>query len=392
MEKLRGPFVTGAAAKGVDDVTANEIFRQIAAFAEFGFCKSHAAAFALTAYHTAHLKLYYPAEFYVGLLNNQPMGFYSPAVIAGDAKRHGVAILPVDVNRSFAKAVVEDARAAERALVLAGPSDDPLGSSAPTAPTAPSSGHPSDSSKTIARYRKCRDHDVRIGFSSVKGLGEEEAKAVVRERELGGPFKSFDEFATRVGLKEEALRNLALVGAFDGFGEPRRALLWRARDAHRTSPTFVRRALSLPTTNAPTLPPLGEQERTALDYRITGIPTGPQIMSFYREDLARRGVLRACDLESRRHGTYVLIAGAVVVKQHPETAKGYVFLSLEDETGISNIIIRPPTYRRYKRVLDSDAAVVVGGTLQTVDGVISVQAQRLDALTLFAKIAAREWQ
>jgi len=375
MERLRGPFVNGARAKGVDDVTANEIFRQIAAFAEFGFCKSHAAAFALTAYHTAHLKLYYPAEFYVGLLNNQPMGFYSPAVIAGDAKRHGVAILPVDVKRSFAKAVVEDA--------------------APPAPRETpraSAGHPVDSSRTIASHRKCREHDVRIGFGSVKGLGEEEAKAVVRERELGGPFKSFDEFATRVGLKEEALRNLALVGAFDGFGEPRRALLWRARDAHRTSPTFVRRALSLPTTNAPMLPPLGEQERTALDYRITGIPTGPQIMSFYREDLARRGVLRACDLESRRHGTYVLIAGAVVVKQHPETAKGYVFLSLEDETGISNIIIRPPTYRRYKRVLDSDAAVVVGGTLQTVDGVISVQAQRLDALTLFAKIAAREWQ
>src|SRR5207249_2407806 len=186
MEKLRGPFVTGAAAKGVDDVTANEIFRQIAAFAEFGFCKSHAAAFALTAYHTAHLKLYYPAEFYVGLLNNQPMGFYSPAVIAGDAKRHGVAILPVDVNRSFAKAVVElrTVSSAERALVLAGPSDDPLGSSAPAAPRAPSSEHPVDSSRTIAAHRKCRVHDVRIGFGSVKGLGEEEAKAVVREREL----------------------------------------------------------------------------------------------------------------------------------------------------------------------------------------------------------------
>src|SRR5207237_7036749 len=112
MEKLRGPFVTGAAAKGVDDVTANTIFGQIAAFAEFGFCKSHAAAFALTAYHTAHLKLYYPAEFYVGLFNNQPMGFYSPAVIAGDAKRHGIAILPVDVNRSVAKAVIEDREAA----------------------------------------------------------------------------------------------------------------------------------------------------------------------------------------------------------------------------------------------------------------------------------------
>src|SRR5207249_9804199 len=107
MERLRAPFVDGARRKGVDEKTANEIFGQIAGFAEFGFCKSHAAAFALTAYHTAHLKLYYPAEFYVGLFNNQPMGFYSPAVIAGDAKRHGIAILPVDVNRSVAKAVIE---------------------------------------------------------------------------------------------------------------------------------------------------------------------------------------------------------------------------------------------------------------------------------------------
>jgi len=395
MEKLRGPFVSGARERGVDDVTANEIFRQIAAFAEFGFCKSHAAAFALTAYHTAHLKLYYPAEFYVALLNNQPMGFYSPAVIAGDAKRHGVAILPVDVNRSFAKAVCETAPegdASEGAPVLAGPSLDHVGSRVPLRARAPSAAHPVDSSRTISSHRKCRSHDVRIGFGSVKGLGEQEAQAVVEERERGGAFKSFDEFATRVRLKEEALRNLALVGAFDSFGEPRRALLWRARDAHRTSPSFVRRALSLPTTTAPALPRVGDQERTALDYRITGIPTGPQIMSFYRDDLARRGVLRACDLESRRHGSYVLIAGAVVVKQHPETAKGHVFLSLEDETGISNIIIRPATYKKFKRVLDSDAAVVVGGTLQTVDGVISVTAQRLDALQLFAKIAAREWQ
>src|SRR5438309_2043436 len=398
MEKLRGPFVSGAREKGVDDVTANEIFRQIAAFAEFGFCKSHAVAFALTAYHTAHLKLYYPAEFYVGLLNHQPMGLYSPAVIAGDAKRHGVAMLPVDVNASGSKALCEAAGPSPLAIAASSSGRDTRpDDSEPRSGTRPTglssiSGRPQDFSVTIAAHRKCRTHDVRLGFGSVKGLGEQEAQAVVKERELGGQFKSFDEFATRVGLKEEALRNLALVGAFDLFGEPRRSLLWRARDAHRTSPSFVRRALSLPTTEAPALPPLDAQERTALDYRITGIPTGPQIMSFYREDLARRGVLRACDLESRRHGSYVLIAGAVVVKQHPETAKGYVFLSLEDETGISNIIIRPPTYRRYKRVLDSDAAVVVGGTLQTVDGVISVQAQRLDALTLFAKIAAREWQ
>ena len=367
MEKLRAPFVDGARAKGVEGNVANEIFRQIAAFAEFGFCKSHAAAFALTAYHTAHLKLYYPSEFYVALLNNQPMGFYSPAVIAGDAKRHGVAIQPVHVNLSREKAVVEEC------------SDG-------------GEMHPVDSSNTIARRRTCRTHDVRLGFESVKGLGAAEAKDIVDERDRGSSFNSFDEFARRVGLKEEALRNLALLGAFDAFGEARRELLWRARDAHRTSPAFTRPALALPTSDAPALPALTEQERVALDYRITGIPTGPQIMRFYRADLDRRGVLASAGLAGGRHGAVVRVAGAVVVKQHPETAKGHVFLSLEDETGMANVIIRPSTYRQYKRVLDANAAVVVTGSLQTVDGVISVLATRLEGLALFVKIAAREWQ
>ncbi|HYK98952.1 MAG TPA: DNA polymerase III subunit alpha [Candidatus Acidoferrales bacterium] len=362
MEKLRGPFVSGAIKTGVPEDIAHEVFRQIAAFAEFGFCKSHAAAFALTAYHTAHLKLYYPAEFYVGLLNNQPMGFYSPAVIAGDAKRHGVAMLPVDVNRSEVKAVCEQA----------GPKDLP------------------DLSKTIARHRTCRIHDVRLGLVSVKALGEAEAKAIVAERGRG-PFSSFDEFARRVPLKEEALRNLALVGAFDAFGESRRALLWRARDAHRTSPGFVRPALALPPSDAPVLPALSERERVALDYRITGIPTGPQIMRFYREELDRRGVIPAIALDRHRHGELVRVAGAIVVKQHPETAKGHVFLSLEDETGMTNIIIRPATYKKFKRVLDTTAAVVVSGPLQLVDGVTSVLAARLDGIDLFVELKSRDW-
>src|SRR5438552_8429744 len=368
MEKLRAPFVDGASANGVAADVANEIFRQIAAFAEFGFCKSHAAAFAPTAYHTAHLKLYYPSEFYGALLNNRPMGFYSPAVIAGDAKRHGVAILPVDVARSNEKAIVEECSHAGDAL------------------------HPVDSSNTIARRRTCRVHDVRLGFESVKGLGEAEAQGIVAERARSGPFTSFDQFARRVGLKEEALRNLALLGAFDAFGEARRELLWRARDAHRTSPAFTRPVLALPTSDAPAPPALSEQERVGLDYPLSGFPTGPQIMRFYRADLDRRGVLSAAALVGGSHGAVVRIAGAIVVKQHPETAKGHVFLSLEDETGMANVIIRPATYRQYKRVLDANAAVVVTGTLQTLDGVISVLAARLDGLALFVKIAAREWQ
>src|SRR5437868_2967992 len=421
METLRGPFVTGAAAKGVDDVTANEIFRQIAAFAEFGFCKSHAAAFALTAYHTAHLKLYYPAEFYVGLLNNQPMGFYSPAVIAGDAKRHGIAILPVDVNRSIQKVVIEEheGRAGRERAVGAGvspglgrshasetaahpygpplrPGDTPVPDHRARGPASLSSSLSSDDlvvdrSVTIAAHRACARHDVRLGFVAVKGLGESEADAIVRERERGA-FTSFDDFAKRVGLKEEALRNLALVGAFDGLGEPRRALLWRARDAHRSSPAFTRPVLAFPTTTAPELPRLSEQERTALDYRITGIPTGPQVMRFYRERLAARGVGSSADLERGTHSTRVTVAGAMVVKQHPETAKGHVFLSLEDEFGLVNIIIRPATYAKYKPVVDLGGAVVVEGTLQHVDGVVSVLARRLDELALFVRLASRDWQ
>ena len=370
MERLRAPFVRGSLAHGLDDATANLIFGQIAAFAEFGFCKSHAAAFALTAYHTAHLKLYYPAEFYVGLFNNQPMGFYSPAVIAGDAKRHGIRMLPVDVNRSQTAAIVE------RRVESSGPADVV------------------DSSKTIARHRACRVHDVRLGLASVKGLGETEAEAIARERERGR-FTSFDDFSRRVGVKEEALRNLALVGAFDGLGEQRRALLWRTRDAHRASPRFTRPVLAFPTTTAPALPSLSEQERAALDYRITGIPTGPQVMCFYRERLAARGVRTSAEIQiigDHAHGTSVVVAGAMVVKQHPETAKGHVFLSLEDEYGLVNIIIRPATYAKYKPVVDLGGAVVVEGTLQHVDGVVSVLARRLDELALFVKLASRDWQ
>ncbi|MEK6620165.1 MAG: OB-fold nucleic acid binding domain-containing protein, partial [Chloroflexota bacterium] len=417
MERLRAPFVDGALRTGLGPDVANEVFRQIAAFAEFGFCKSHAAAFALTAYHTAHLKLYYPAEFYVALLNNQPMGFYSPAVIAGDAKRHGVRVLPVDINASFAKVVIEHGEAA--GVVEGGrgwhgggvipregvegprqheqhPDQRSRRGDQPEARDAPTPGQDprplTDLSQTIARHRVCRTHHVRLGLTYVRSLGEAEADAIVAERDRGGPFRSFDDVARRVPLKEEALRNLALVGAFDAFGEPRRSLLWRARDAHRMSPTFTRPALAFPTTAAPQLPRLSEQERAALDYRITGIPTGPQVMRFYREELSRRGALRSIDLVWMPHGRAVRVAGAVVVKQHPGTAKGHVFLSLEDEAGLANVILRPATYRRYKHALEGSSAVVVEGVLQNVDGVVSVLARRLEPLQLFVPLAAREWR
>jgi len=150
--------------------------------------------------------------------------------------------------------------------------------------------------------------------------------------------------------------------------------------------------LAYPTVPAPALPALSEQERAALDYRITGIPTGPQVMRFYRERLAERGVGSSADVQQRPHGVSVHVAGAIVVKQHPETAKGHVFLSLEDEHGLLNVIIRPATYAKYKRVVDQGGAVVIAGTLQHVDGVVSVLARQLEALDLFVKLVSRDWQ
>ena len=362
MERLREPFAQGAAANGVSREIADQVFKQIAGFADFGFCKSHAAAFALVAYQTAWLKLYYPAEFFVALLNNQPMGFYSPAVCAGDAKRHGIRMLPVDMNRSQVKAVVE-----------VGETGDDRTQGA------------------LARARICRTHHVRLGFGTVDSLGEDEAKAIVAERERGGAYHSFEEVARRVALKEQALRNLALVGAFDLFGEERRALLWRARDAHRLSPGFTRTSLAIPPGEAPPLPPITERDRAALDYRITGIPTGSQAMRFYRDELQRGSVLRSSALNQGRDGARIRVAGAMVVKQRPGTAKGFVFLSLEDEDGLSNIIVRPNIYAQFKRVIAENDAVVIEGRLQRQDGVISVLAEKITGIELFVKIHAHMW-
>ncbi|MBI2983027.1 MAG: hypothetical protein HYY42_02395 [Chloroflexi bacterium] len=233
---------------------------------------------------------------------------------------------------------------------------------------------------------------MRLGLTYVKHVGEDEAATIVAERERGGAYRSFDDLARRVALKEEALRGLALVGAFDVFGEPRRALLWRARDAHRASPAFVRPTLAFPTTAAPSLPALTPAEVAALDHLLTGVPTGRHVMSFYREDLDRRGVMRSSELERTPNGRTVQVAGAIVVKQHPETAKGHVFLSLEDEVGIANVIVRPATYKACKAVIDTSPAVVVEGVLQHVDGVVSVLARRVEQIHLFVRLAAREWR
>jgi error-prone DNA polymerase len=321
MEKLRGRFVAGASKEGLDESTANKVFDQLAGFAEFGFCKSHAAAFARTAYETLYLKAHYPAEFYCALLNNQPMGFYSPAVIVGDAKRHGVGILPVDVNRSQAKCILEG-------------------------------------------------KSIRLGFARVDGLGEASLE-ILDEAKEGGLYSSLRDFCLRTQLPRKAIENLIMVGAMDCWRKARRDLLWELGTIR-----YKEEEMDLsPPLEEINLPQLSPTEEMQAEYGILGLPVNNQIIALYRPRLERLGVLRSVELERRRNDEKVRVAGLVVVRQRPPTAKGFVFITLEDEEGLVNVIVRPDVYERYYHTMRNSLLLIVEGTIQKQQGILNVLAQ-----------------
>ncbi len=329
MEKIRERFIAGAVANGVGEGVAQQIFQQLAGFAEYGFCKSHAAAFAKTAYDTAYLKTYFAPEFYAALLNNQPLGFYSPEVVAGDAKRHGVDILPVDVNRSRSRCDVEDG-------------------------------------------------NVRLGFQYVEGLGEVSLRRLDQERERG-PYRSLGEFWRRTGLDRRALENLIAIGAFDSLGLPRRRLLWELGAQSR--PSAQRPPLPLSLLPAPPdLPPISKLEEITLEYEILGLPITSHAMELFRASLDRLGVTRSDDLVDLPHGAQLRVAGLLVCRQAPPTAKGHVFLTLEDEGGLVNVILRPAAHQEHYLLIRTQAILLVEGYLQRKDGVVNVIGERLRPL------------
>jgi len=327
MERLRERFIEGAVENGVDEQIAEEIFRQLAGFASYGFCKSHAAAFARTAYDTLYLKAHFPTEFYCALLNNQPMGFYSPEVLVGDAKRHGVRILPVHINRSHARCILEDG-------------------------------------------------GIRLGFSYVHGLGEAGIARLEEARE-DGPFESLRDFCRRTCLSRKAVENLIMVGAMDCWGEHRRRLLWELGKLR-----YEEEELDLVfADDGVELPALSRAEEIGIEYSILRLPVSDQVMALYRRWLRERGVLSSLDLRDRRDKERVKVAGLVVVRQAPPTAKGHVFITLEDECGLVNVIVRPDVYERFRHSLRHAPLVMVEGILQKENGVVSVLAQRAVALT-----------
>ena len=287
---------------------------------------SHAASFALLAYASAYLKAHHPAAFYAALLNNQPMGFYHPATIVGDAARHGQVIRPVDINHSDWLCAIE------------------------------------------------ADGAVRLGLRYVRGLREEAGRLMERER----PFSSADDLVRRAGLHRDEVARLAEIGALGSLGLERRAALWEIERAARPSgPLYA--DLRAPAGSSP-LQPMTPPEALVADYEGTGLTLGPHPMVFHRTRLVRLGVARAADLRGMRHGAPVRVAGAVVVRQRPGTAKGFVFLNLEDESGLVNVVVPPSLFQRCRLTLVGEPFLWVEGVLEHREGVISVRAGRLHPL------------
>jgi error-prone DNA polymerase len=408
MEKLHARFVDGCVrVQGMPWVDAEELYRGVAGFASFGFAKSHAAAFARTAYESAFLKLFYPAQFLVGLVNAQPMGFYPVEVLVNDAKRHGVAVLPVDVNASLHRTTTEWAGRPGWALAGTAGNDgrhdgDP-GEPLPTDAGIAARPRPVRSSACVIPVSAARERwaaestvgwGVRLGLHLVKGIGKEHAAHLDAER-ARGPYTSLPDVVERTGLPEEVLERLIRAGALDSLGRPRRELLWQLREVARPAKGAPRGGgrvagrpldLRLPAAPAPDLPPLTELERLGDSYAILSLDARRQVVGLFRPALERLGAVTNAALAERRPGR-VRVGGLVVTRQHPMTAKGTVFLALEDETGMVNVTLWPDTWARLRGVVRRNALLVVDGSLQRESSVVNVVAHEIRPLVEMARPA-----
>jgi error-prone DNA polymerase len=383
MSSLEGDFVNGCLANQVPREVADMLFAAVQGFAVYGFCRSHAAAFARTAYETAWLKLNHAVEFGCGLLNNQPMGFYHPSVLVEDLKRHGVTVLPVDVNRS-------DVRCVPEALGAAGESEQPSAGPSLLSGALP---QPADLRRGYVKFETPptlpvkNTHAMRIGFNYVRDLGEEGRKAIVAERERAGAYPSFDIFLDRLRggpIGPRAVRNLVMVGAFDGLGRPRRELLWGWQErwhGHGLRKGIEQQSELKLKAASPSLPDLDDFDINQLEYRISDLSTGHHLIHFCRERLDQLGALRSDSLPAIPSGRTVRVAGLVITRQAPSTAKKIRFFTLEDEFGHVNVTIKPDVYDRYRMVANRQPILVIDGVMQRQDGVWSVLASHIEALT-----------
>jgi error-prone DNA polymerase len=329
MDKVCVKLRVGMERNGVPAQVIEEITKAVQSFAVYGFPESHAISFALIAYASCWMKVHRAPEFYAALLNNQPMGFYSPATLVLDAKRHQVQVRPVSVLESDWLCTID------------------------------------------------KDDSLRLGLCYVRGLNAVDGQRIVAERQCA-PFTSLVDFQLRTMLPKSAQRALAKIGALNGLAEHRREAQWRVEVTRDANDLFAL-VDCLPSTVAETPPlplaPMSLPERTRADYSGTGLTTGPHPMAHLRAEL--HDVWRAGDLPQAANGTFLRIAGMVICRQRPGTAKGYVFISLEDETGVSNAIVTPGLFEESRLLISEEPFLIIEGVLQNLDRVIHLKAQRI---------------
>jgi error-prone DNA polymerase len=384
MKDIETRLRSGMEHNGISHEAQEQIILSITSFALYGFPESHAASFALIAYASAYLKCHYLAAFTAALLNNQPMGFYRPATIVKDAQRHGLKVLPIDVMKSEWQCTLEQ--------------------------SAVSNQH---SASSVA---------LRLGLRYARGLREEAAKALVHQRDLV-PFISIRDLVHRVPeLRKDELNTLAEIGALNSVGNSnsprrhggtektdkrnkknisisvkppdtsvppclrgefalhRRDALWQVERAVRHSGPLLDE-ISEPDTSSP-LRPMNPEERLVADFRGTGMTVGPHPMAYHRARMQAMGIRKASDLSHIPDGQHLRIGGCVICRQRPGTAKGFVFLSIEDETGVANAIVMPDLFQKNRLLLSSAQFLMVEGILQNQDNVISVKAERVLPLSI----------
>jgi error-prone DNA polymerase len=327
MRRIEERLRSGMTERGITGRAQEEILKGITSFALYGFPESHAASFALIAYASAYLKAHHPTAFLIALLNAWPMGFYHPATLVQDAKRHGVEVRPIDVNRSAWKCTWEEST-------------------------------------------------CRLGFKFVRGLRTDAGQRIQAEREVGGPYTSPEELTRRCALREDELAGLAAVGTLGSLGSPalsRRGALWQvARVARPAGPLFVAEEDE----SASPLPEMTPAEETVADFQGTGLTPGVHPVAHVRATLQKQGVVRTADLARFPQGTRLKTAGSVIVRQRPGTAKGVLFVTVEDESGMTQAMVSPALFREQRALVAGCPGLVIEGTLEKRDGSISIKAER----------------
>jgi error-prone DNA polymerase len=313
---------------GIDRAAAEQLFHMLEGFADYGFPESHAASFALLAYESAYMKCHHPAVFAAAILNVQPMGFYSTEVLVNDARRHGVKVKPIAVNASEFWSFVDEEGA------------------------------------------------LRLGFHLIRGLGEAQRERL--QAAIGaGTFADLLDFAQRTQLEKEAMENLAVAGAFEPWFATRREAMWALRGLdERETRGELGRMMDIEEPAA-RFKAISKRQETAFDLWSTGVTPKVQPIAHLREQLERERVIPAAKLPEMPRNLMCRVGGLVITRQRPGTAKGFVFLTLEDETGLVNVIVRPDVYEKYRRTIRQAMTLIVEGQLQKESGCIDMLARKV---------------